>query len=484
LTDIREGERQGAASGEEYGGLMVPPHSIDAEQSVLGALLLDNQAFERVGDILAASDFYASDHRAIFETICTLIVANKPADVITVFDRGAGSHDLAYLHGLTSGALSSAHVRRYAEIVRERSIARQLIVAGWDMVSEARDVATSAEEKLVSAQERLEAIASAGRAGSQEPVLMDATMPAYIDTIEARASGNGGDVYPTGMHDLDKMMTGGLRPKRAYFIGARPSMGKTTIALTIARHIAQQPGLAALVLSMEMPAEQINDGCIAALGNIPLDKVLQPNVPHPDISDDEFWTRLTEAIERVRSLNLYVDDEPALRLLDVRRKIVQAKRRARQAGVRLVLAVLDYIQIMRGSGDGSADKEAATIAANAEGLAEIAKREGVAIIVLSQVKREADGKPEGADSMSDLLGSGGIEAAASFVALLHREYVRQPDTKELEHYAELRVPKNRIGKVGRVKLFFDGAHQFFGSWEGQSPIVKGKVRGTLAGGLT
>ena len=448
----------------------VPPHSTEAEQSVLGALLLDNSAFDRVGDILTESDFYHPDHREIYTTISSLIVANKAADVITVHERG--KHDLVYLNSLCASVPSAASARRYAEIVRERAIDRQVIKVCGDGISKAADSTIGAEEKLTQLQESLAAIAM--RSSDQEPVLVDSTMPAYIDEVEKRTRGEG-EVYKTGNPDLDRALNGGMRPGQLIVLAARPSMGKSTLAMSIARHVAQQQGLGVLVLSMEMPTQQINDANIAALGNIELDRVLQP-----DPSDDDFWSRFSEAVERVSRMSMWIDEQAALRLIDVRKKIVAAKRKAKKAGVKLVLVAVDYLQLMQGDGEN----RAVQIGAIANGLKALGKQHGVTMLALAQCNREADKKPEGADSMSDINESGGIEAAADCVGLIHREAVRQPDVKELANYGELRIPKNRIGKVGRVKLYFDGSRQFFGSWEGPSPAIgRGKVRATHAGGI-
>jgi replicative DNA helicase len=454
---------------EETGTLgFTPPHSNEAEQSVLGGLLLENDAWERVGDLLKSEHFYDPEHRAIFQTIETLIVANKPADVITVFERG--KHEVGYLNALSASVPSAANARRYAEIVRERWAAREAVRIAGETIAKASNTKADIQDTILSTQEALAAIG----AGStrQEPVFIEDGLLAHLARITARAEGKD-EVYPTLLHDLDKLLAGGLRPGRVYVIGARPSMGKTTLGLTIAKNIAEREGLAALFLTMEMPAEQLNDSLIASMGNIPLDKVLQP-----DPNDDEFWSRLVEGTERVRRLNLLIDEQPALRIIDARSKIITAKRKAEKVGAKLAVCVADYLQLMQGEGDN----RSVEIGKIANGWKALAKTLRVPVVLLAQCNREADKKPDGADSMSDLNESGGIEAAADFIGLLHREFVRTSDDR-LKHFGQLRVPKNRAGSTGRVNLYFDGAKQFFGSWTGPAPVTgSGIKRSTHAHG--
>lgn len=236
-------------------------------------------------------------------------------------------------------------------------------------------------------------------------------------------------------------------------------MGKTTLGLTISRHVAKTT--TALFLTQEVPREQLQDCLLAAEGNIDLDKVLQP-----DAADGELWERLTEGAERCRELNLLIDDQPSLRLTDVRLKILAGKREALKAGSKLSVVVVDYIQLMRGEGEN----RSVQIGTIANGLKALAITYGVAIVVLAQCNREADKKPDGADSMSDINESGGVEAAADVVALIHREFVRNNDLR-LKDFGELRIVKNRIGAVGRVSVFFNGARQFMGSWSGPAPTA-------------
>jgi replicative DNA helicase len=437
----------------------VPPHSDTAEQALLGALLNDNAALDLITDLLDPEHFYSPDHRAIFGTIVALITATKPADPVTVFEKGR--HDLVYLNQLALGGMVALiNVRSYAEVVRSKWAARQIIKISAEASGAAHKPKADPYEAALKAQEGLAKLTD-GAVTRSEPRWLDQTLAGHIDTITARSTGGGGQVFATGLVDLDRMFSGGVRPGRVYTIAARPSMGKTTLALTVGRNIAASDPV--LFLSQEAPVEQLQDSIVASCGNVSLDKLLKPDANDPDL-----WARLVEGTERAAALKLMLDDQPSLRLIDVRHKIIQAQRKARATtGKPLAVVVVDYIQLMQGEGE----TRSVQIGNIANGLKALALTHGVAFIVLAQCNRGPDEKPDGADSMSDINESGGIEAASDAVALLHRQYVRTNDQR-IKDYGQLRVVKNRIGGTGRIDLYFSGEKQFFGSWSGPSPLVE------------
>lgn len=440
---------------EEPGHLRTPPHSAEAEQAVIGALLIDNNTFDTIGGAVAAEHFFVAEYRAIFITISALLSASKLADVLTVGDHGKHSFDT--LVSLANGIGSPRSAGRYALIVRDNWAKRQIIHSAHDAIEAAYDSKVDAAAAAVNAQEALAKIAQ-GQSAS-EPKLIGSLMAAHIDKIVAR--GEGADAFdPTGLIDFDKVLSGGLRPGHLIVIAARPSMGKTTIALSIARNIAQRKHV--LVLSQEMTVEQLLDANVAALGHIELDKVMRP-----DPNDSETWSRVLEGADRAGKLLLSLDSTPSMRVIDVRSKILNARRK--NGG--LAVVVIDYLQLMKGEGGENRNNELDQIV---NGVKSLALELGICIIALAQCNREADKKPEGADSMSDIRDSGAIEAAGDVVAMLHREFVRTNDPK-LADYGQLRIVKNRFGPTTRINLFFNGAYQFFGSWAGPAPTSSGRA---------
>ena len=438
-----------------------PPHSDEAGQAVIGSLLIDNNAFDDITGTLTAEHFYRADHREIFATIAAIITGNKMADVLTVHERG--KHDVVLLTALSQCVASPRNALRYAEIVRNAWAKRQIIHLSHDTIAAAFNPAVEASVTAANAQELLAKIAQ-GQARSVPRYIGD-LMPAHLDRIIERGEGKD-RVYPTGLLDLDKLLSGGLRPGHLIVIAARPSMGKTTIGMSIARHVAQSAPV--LVLSQEMTSEQLLDANVAALGHVELDKVMKP-----DPLDAETWSRISDGADRAGKLNLLIDTQPAMRVIDVRSKILSAKRKAGS----LAVVVVDYIQLMRGEGGENRNAELDQIV---NALKALALDHAVCIIALAQCNREADRKPDGADSMSDIRDSGAIEAAGDVVCMLHREFVRSADPR-LADYGQLRVVKNRFGPTARVNLFFNGRYQFFGSWAGSAPTATSGKGGKSSG---
>jgi replicative DNA helicase len=440
------------------------PHSAEAEQSVIGCVLLDNTAFDRVADLVREVDFVTPEHRAIWATIARLVNATKPADPITVHVEGG--HDLAYCNALHQSVVSTAHARRYAEIVRDLSRQRQLMQAGLAIVHQAAAPGLEVVAKVDEAMAKLSAITDTTMTRESVP-LADAVVT-YLDRLQAEAEGNT-RVIQTGLRDLDRMLAGGLREGELMVIGARPKMGKTALVLTLARNIARRYGV--LICSQEMPVHELVARHVSALGRINLGALRNPSE-----LKDSGWSAVSEALERMRHMAMILDEQRALTLADVRRKVMEAKRRQ---GVDVV--IIDFLQLMAGEGDNR-NQELDRIS---NGLKAMAGEFRCAVILLSQLTREAD-KRAGPPVMTDLRDSGAIEAAADIIGLLYREFAHPlgQHTEDWRHHAQLEIVQ-RNGAPGTINLTFSGEHQYFADWDGASPFkAMGRARSATSKGLS
>lgn len=420
------------------------PHSIEAEQAVLGALLIDNDVIDRIAD-LRAEHFYLGDHAVIFAEVKSQIVEGKSCDLISVLDvlRTRVSDCAKYLNELVHSTPSSANALHYSAIVRDKAIKRALIGAGRDIAETAINSPEAAVMLVDRATSKLEQLASAKT--KQEPVKVGADLAAHISELEKRIA-SGTNAISTGYPDIDAKLSGGIRRGELIVLAARPKMGKTGFALNIACHVARSK--AVLLLSMEMPRAQIHDRNIAILGRVPLAHLLQPNM-----MTDPDWSGLTHAMAKIEALNLYVDDQGGLRLLDVRMK---AKGLKRKHG--LDLLVIDYLQLMEGDGDN----RNAQIEGITRGLKALAKELDIGIMLLSQLNRDLDKRPDHRPKPSDLRDSGAIEQDADAVIFLYRDEVYHPDTKD-KGVCEVDVALCRQGAPGRVALAFLGEYTRFDS---------------------
>ena len=378
--------------------LRVPPHSIEAESSVLGGLLLDNGAWDRVGDLLQDSDYYRFEHQLIHGAIAKLINANKPADVITVFEQleSEGQADkvggLAYLNQLAQYVPSAANIRRYAEIVRERAILRKLIKVSDDIATRAfNPKGSKVAEILDEAEQKVFNIGEEGTRMKQGFQSMDTLVVDLLDRVTEMAD-NPNDVtgVPTGFVDLDRM-TSGLQAGDMVVLAARPSMGKTAFAVNIAEHVALNEGLPVAIFSMEMGAAQLAVRIVGSIG-----RINQGHLRTGKLTDDE-WPRLTEAIERLRTVSLHIDETPGLKPSELR---ANARRLARQCG-KLGLIVVDYLQLMSGSSSDS-DNRATELGEISRGLKMLAKELQCPVIALSQLNRSVEQRADKRPMMSDL----------------------------------------------------------------------------------
>ena len=438
------------SSDRQVAQLRVPPHSIEAESSVLGGLLLDNGAWDRVGDLLVDGDFYRFEHKLIYGAIGTLINANKPADVITVYEHLQNTSKaeevggLAYLNSLAQYVPSASNIRRYAEIVRERSILRKLVSAADEIATNAFNTQGKPVDKILDeAEQKIFNIGEEGSRMKQGFQGMDSLVVELLDRVTEMAD-NPNDItgVPTGFYDLDRM-TSGFQAGDMIVLAARPSMGKTALAINIAEHVALNEGLPVAVFSMEMGASQLAVRIVGSIGRID-----QTHLRTGKLTDEE-WPRLTEAIERLRNISLHIDDTPGLTTSELR---ANARRLSRTCG-QLGLIVVDYLQLMSVSSSMSDENRATAVGEISRGLKMLAKELKCPVIALSQLSRGVESRTDKRPMMSDLRESGAIEQDADVIMFIYRDDYYNKDSKE-PGVAELIISKQRNGPTGTVKLAF------------------------------
>jgi replicative DNA helicase len=446
--------RDSAASprDDEVARLRVPPHSVEAEQSVLGGLLLDNLAWDRAADLLTDTDFYRHEHKLIYAAVGALVNAAKPADVITVFEQlqGIGKADdcggLGYLNALAQSVPSAANMRRYAEIVRERAILRKLIAASDEIATNAFNPQGRAVTQILDeAEGKIFKIGEEGSRQRQGFQSMDKLVVALLDRVNELHENGAEEVtgVRTGFYDLDRM-TAGLQKGDLIVLAARPSMGKTAFALNIAEHVAVAEGLPVLVFSMEMGASQLALRMVGSLGRIDQSGLRTGNLKDHD------WEKLAEAVDRLKSASIFIDETPALNAAELR---ARARRMARQFGGTLGLIVVDYLQLMSGSSSGGDENRATEIGEISRGLKALAKELQCPVIALSQLNRSVESRNDKRPMMSDLRESGAIEQDADVIMFIYRDEYYNKDSKE-PGVAEIVIGKQRNGPVGTVKLTF------------------------------
>ncbi len=441
-----------ARADDEVSRLRIPPHSVEAEQSVLGGLLLDNSAWDRAGDLLTDSDFYRYEHRFIFAAIGALVNATRPADVITVFEQlqSLGKADdcggLVYLNALAQSVPSAANMRRYAEIVRERAVLRKLVAASDEIATTAfNPQGRAVSEILDDAEAKIFRIGEEGSRSRQGFQSMDTLVVQLIDRVNELHENGAEEVtgVRTGFFDMDRM-TAGLQSGDLIVLAARPSMGKTAFALNIAEHVAVNEGLPVVVFSMEMGAAQLALRMVGSLGRID-----QQHLRTGKLGDDE-WGRLSEAVEKLGKVSLFIDESAALTPSELR---ARARRQARQCG-KLGLIIVDYLQLMSGSGGNSDENRATVIGEISRGLKSLAKELQCPVIALSQLNRSVESRTDKRPMMSDLRESGAIEQDADVIMFIYRdEYYTKEACKE-PGIAEIIIGKQRNGPTGTVKLTF------------------------------
>lgn len=429
-----------------------PPHSVEAEQSVLGCVLQDAEAAAELQDMLRVEDFYRFEHQLVWGAVQAVVAARQRPDVVEVFERlsAAGRAEdcggLKYLHDLSMCVPSAVNAARYAELVRGHARRRALIVLARDLEAASLDRRPDQVDEIINdfAARLLDMQAGGGWA---EPARIEALLGPWLDDLQARASGKV-DWIATGLTDVDLLMGGGLRRGEVVVLGARPSMGKSAAALGVARKAAEQ--VPTLLVSMEDSANMLVSRNVASVGRVNL-----ADLRRPDKASDDAWSRIADGAEALRPLRLYVDDSAALTLEQIRRKALQVRRREGDVGV----VVIDYLQLMEGSGESRADE----LARIARGMKRLAKEINCVVLVLSQLSRKAD-ETNGPPRLDHLAESSGIEQAADVIWLLWREARRNPKPDN-KHKAQIEVAKQKNGATDTVQLFFDGATQRFADAE-------------------
>ena len=437
--------------------LRVPPHSIEAEQSVLGGLLLDNAAFDRITDVVGEDDFYRFDHKIIWQHITRLISLARPADVVTVYEslasagKGEEVGGLAYLNALAHNTPSAANIRRYAEIVRERSMLRKLVSVADEIAAAAfNPQGKEARQLLDEAESRVFQIAQEGARGAtgfQEIQPLLTQVVERIDELYHREGGSDITGVPTGFNDLDRM-TSGLQPGDLIIVAGRPSMGKTSFSMNIGEHVAIEQGLPVAVFSMEMGAVQLAMRMVGSVGMLDQHRMRTGKLTAED------WPRLTHAVQQVQEAQIYIDETPALSSMEVR---ARARRLARQCG-QLGLIIIDYMQLM--SANSAGENRATEISEISRSLKGLAKELNCPLIALSQLNRSLEQRPNKRPVMSDLRESGAIEQDADLILFIYRDEVYNPDSPD-KGTAEIIIGKQRNGPIGSVRLTFQGASTRF-----------------------
>ena len=431
-----------------------PPHSVEAEQAVLGGLMLDSNAWDAVADIVTAGDFYRRDHRLIFEAIAEVAETRGSCDAVTVSEhlerkgRLEEIGGLAYLGTIARDTPSASNVRAYAEIIRERSILRQLVAAGGEIAAAATDSrGRPASEIVDEAERRVFEIAERGSRGKSGFIAIRDVLPQTIDRLDLLHQ-TPGEIrgVPSGFTQLDKKTTG-FQAGDLVVIAGRPSMGKTTLAVNIAENAAIAKGVPAAIFSMEMSAEQLTLRLISSLG-----RVNQSHLRTGNFSEED-WSRIQGAMAQLSNAPLYVDETPALTPTEVR---ARARRLKRERGLGLI--VVDYLQLMQVS--GTKENRATEISEISRSLKALAKELQVPVIALSQLNRAVEQRTDKKPVMSDLRESGAIEQDSDVILLIYREEVYDPNTTR-RGVADIIIAKQRNGPIGEVQLTFLGEYTRF-----------------------
>ncbi|MEY3789972.1 MAG: Replicative helicase [Pseudomonadota bacterium] len=446
--------------------LRIPPHSIEAEQSVLGGLLLDNAAWDKIADFVSSEDFYRYDHRLIFQHIARLINSAKPADVITVFESLSSAAKaeevggVAYLNALAQNTPSAANIRRYAEIVRDRGILRKLITVADDISGSAfNPQGKEVKQMLDEAESKIFSIAEEGARGSQgfqeiQPLLTQVVE--RIDELYNRENPNDITGVPTGFVDLDRM-TSGLQPGDLIIVAGRPSMGKTAFSVNIGEHVSTDSGLPVAIFSMEMGGSQLAMRMLGSVGRLDQHRLRTGRL------NDEDWPRLTHAIQKMNDAQIFIDETPALSSIELR---ARSRRLARQCG-KLGLIIVDYLQLMSANSPG--ENRATEISEISRNLKGLAKELNCPVIALSQLNRSLEQRPNKRPVMSDLRESGAIEQDADLILFIYRDEVYNPDSPE-KGMAEIIIGKQRNGPIGSVRMTFLGQYTKFENYTGSAPV--------------
>ena len=439
-------------------GLRVPPHNQQAEQSLLGALMLENSTWELVADKVRETDFYRHEHQLLFRALTLLADADQPFDVITVaealdkrklLDEIGGMDYLAEVDRNTASAANAVH---YARIVRFNSVLRQLVKAGTDITDLAFDTQGRSEAEILDVAETkvFEIAEQLSRGGGFKPI--EQLLKSAVDKIDElfhRDEPITG--LPSGFTDFD-MMTSGLQKADLIIVAGRPSMGKTTFAMNMAENVAIKTGKGVAIFSMEMPGDALAMRMMSSLGQIDQHRVRTGKLT------DEDWPRLTSAVTMLSQAPMYIDDTPAMTPTEVRARVRRLQREIKRDEKELGMIVLDYLQLMQAPGND--ENRATEISAISRSLKALAKEINVPVVALSQLNRSLEQRPNKRPVMSDLRESGAIEQDADLIVFIYRDEVYNDDSPD-KGVAEIIIGKQRNGPIGRIKLAFLGHYTKF-----------------------
>lgn len=424
----------------------IPPQNIDAERSLLGAILIDEEVLADVSDKIAGHDFYDKRHATIFDAILRLYERHKPVDLLTLSDELKRKKELdkvggsAYLTELTNYVPTAAHASAYAELIEQRAVRRRLIKASSDIAELGYDEDQNTQELLERAEAQLFAVSDTSL--KQDLVSLEKILTESFDRMEElHRDKNKLRGVKTGYRDLDNM-TAGLQKSDLIILAARPAMGKSTFGLNLAYNIAAQQKQAVLVFSLEMSKEQLVDRMLADASGVDA-----WNIRTGNLSDDDF-SKLSEAMGEMAEAPIYIDDTPGLSVLEMRTK---ARREAHNHPLGLI--VVDYLQLMQAGGRSNGDNRVQEVSEISRGLKMIARELNVPVLALSQLSRSVENRNPQIPQLADLRESGSIEQDADIVMFLYREDYYNPDTDN-QHITDLFLAKHRNGPTGRIKLYF------------------------------
>jgi len=462
MAELRTENRNRKAFDAQVDAIKVPPHSLEAEQSVIGGLLLDNERWDTVSERVVTSDFYSRPHRHIFDAVKSILEASKPLDLITLSEFLEQREQLedvggfAYLADLAKNTPSAANINAYAEIVAERALVRSLIGVANEIADAGYDPqGRSSEDLLDLAESKVFAIAEARTNENEGPQNVDSILEKTLERIEIlyKTPQDGVTGVNTGFSDLNKK-TAGLQGSDLVIVAARPSMGKTTFAMNLCENAAMEQDKPVLIFSLEMPSEQIMMRMLASLSRVDQTKIRTGQL------DDEDWARISSTMGiLMEKKNMYIDDSSGLTPTEVRSR---ARRIARERGG-LSLIMVDYLQLMRVP--SLSDNRTLEIAEISRSLKALAKELNVPVVALSQLNRSLEQRADKRPVNSDLRESGSIEQDADLIMFIYRDEVYNPDSA-LKGTAEIIIGKQRNGPIGSVRLTFQGQYSRFDNYAG------------------
>ncbi|MCB5361963.1 replicative DNA helicase [Vibrio lentus] len=454
--------RSQKSASDQVDAIKVPPHSLEAEQSVIGGLLLDNERWDTVSEKVVSKDFYSRPHRLIFEAVKDILEESSPLDLITLSEHLELREQLeevggfAYLADLAKNTPSAANINAYADIVAQRALVRSLIGVANEIADSGYDPQGRTSEELVDlAESKVFAIAE-GRASENEgPQNVDSILEKTLERIEIlyKTPQDGVTGVDTGFNDLNKK-TAGLQGSDLIIVAARPSMGKTTFAMNLCENAAMKQDKPVLIFSLEMPAEQLMMRMLASLSRVDQTKIRTGQL------DDEDWARISSSMGILMDKkNMYIDDSSGLTPTEVRSR---ARRIAREHdGISMIM--IDYLQLMRVP--SLSENRTLEIAEISRSLKALAKELNVPVVALSQLNRSLEQRADKRPVNSDLRESGSIEQDADLIMFIYRDEVYNPDSS-LKGIAEIILGKQRNGPIGSVRLTFQGQHSRFDNYAG------------------